>query len=132
LKQKKLEYADRAAKVGKVSIKPTFPESLSLLRTAFEKADPKFREILDEYIENGQIDVYPKKGKRAAPIARAISICRLLFCLIMSTTFDSFKTFAHEMGHAIHTELSKKQPVCIKTIRFQWLKLLAPFFENCF
>jgi oligoendopeptidase F len=130
LKLKKLEYADRAANVGKVSIKPTFPESLGLLRNAFEKADPKFREILDDYIQNGQIDVYPKKGKRGGAYCSGDINMPTFVLLNHIDSLDAYKTFAHEMGHAIHTELSKSQPVLYQNYTISVAEVASTFFEN--
>jgi oligoendopeptidase F len=41
-----LEYVDRAARVGKLSVRPSFDESLTILRSAFSKVDPAFTDIL--------------------------------------------------------------------------------------
>ena len=130
LKEKKLQYADRSAKVGAVSIKPTFAESLSLLRTAFEKVDPLFREILDEYIENGQIDVYPKKGKKGGAYCSGDINMPTFVLLNHIDTLDSLKTFAHEMGHAIHTELSKSQPALYQGYTISVAEVASTLFEN--
>lgn len=130
LKEKKLEYADRGAKVGKVSFKATFEESLAILRTAFEKADPQFREILDDYIRNGQIDVYPKKGKKGGAYCSGDINMPTFVLLNHVDTMDSFKTFAHEMGHSIHTELSKSQPVVYQNYTISVAEVASTFFEN--
>jgi oligoendopeptidase F len=71
-----------------------------------------------------------KKAKRVAPIAREISICLPLFCLNHVDTLDSYKTFAHEMGHAIHTELSKKQPVIYQNYTISVAEVASTFFEK--
>lgn len=130
LKEKKLEYADRAAKVGKISIKATFEDSLALLRTAFEKADPKFKEILDDYIRNGQIDVYPRKGKKGGAYCSGDINMPTYVLLNHVDTMDSFKTFAHEMGHAIHTELSKSQPIIYQSYTISVAEVASTFFEH--
>ncbi len=130
LKQTKLEYADRSAKVGAIAIKPTFEESLSILRSAFEKVDPMFREILDEYVERGQIDVYPKKGKKGGAYCSGDINMPTFVLLNHVDTLDSFKTFAHEMGHSIHTEMSKKQPVLYQNYTISVAEVASTLFEN--
>jgi oligoendopeptidase F len=130
LKQKKLEYADRAAKIGQISFKPTFQESLATLRTAFEKVDPQFREILDEYIKRGQIDIYPKKGKKGGAYCSGDINMPTFVLLNHVDTLDSFKTFAHEMGHAIHTELSKKQAPLYQSYTISVAEVASTLFEN--
>jgi oligoendopeptidase F len=130
LKEKKLQYADRTAKVGKVSIKPTFEESLAILRTSFEKVDPHFREILDEYVANGQIDVYPKKGKKGGAYCSGDINMPTFVLLNHVDTLDSFKTFAHEMGHSIHTELSKSQPVMYQGYTISVAEVASTLFEH--
>ncbi len=130
LKQKKLEYADRAAKVGKVSIHPSFGESLGILRASFEKVDPQFCEILDEYVANGQIDVYPKKGKKGGAYCSGDINMPTFVLLNHVDTLDSFKTFAHEMGHSIHTELSKSQPAVYQGYSISVAEVASTLFEH--
>ncbi len=130
LGEQKLEYADRAAKVGEIKVKPTFEESYKILESAFTKAGPRYVEILKEYVKNGQIDVYPKKGKRGGAYC-AGSIGLPTYVLLNHVdTLDSLKTFAHEMGHAIHTELSKGQTPLYQRYTISAAEVASTLFEN--
>ncbi|HYF10495.1 MAG TPA: hypothetical protein VD967_02715, partial [Candidatus Paceibacterota bacterium] len=68
LKQKALglphmEYADRAAPIGKTEEKIPFEEGLATVRDVFYGIDASYGAILDRFLTAGQIDVFPKKGK---------------------------------------------------------------------
>lgn len=125
-----LEYADRAAKAGKVSFKPSFGESVSILRSALEKADPRFREMLDSFLEGGQIDAYPRKGKRGGAFCSGDIGVPTLVLLNHVDSLNALMTFAHEMGHAFHTELSKSQPPLFQNYTISVAEVASTFFEN--
>ena len=107
LKKKKLVYTDRAVSVGSISKKFTFEQSFEQLKQIFGSIDAKYATILDSYAHNGQIDVYPKVGKKGGAYCWGSYTSPTVVLLNHTDTFDSFRTFAHEMGHAFHTELSK-------------------------
>jgi oligoendopeptidase F len=130
LKEKKLEYADRAGRVGQISIKPTFKESLEILRVAFEKADPLFKSMLDDFVERGQIDVFPRKGKKGGAYCSGDIGLPTFVLLNHVDSLNSLYTFAHEMGHAFHTELSKTQPVLYQSYTISVAEVASTFFEH--
>ncbi len=130
LKLPHLEYADRAAKLGDISVKLTFEDSLKMLTSTFEKLGSKYADILKSYIQNGQIDVYPRKGKKGGAYCSG-SIGLPTYVLLNHTnTLDSYKTFAHEMGHAIHTELSKSQTPLYQGYTISVAEVASTLFEN--
>src|SRR3989344_7814570 len=63
LKEKKITLADRGAKIGDIKTKFDFPKSVAMLRSVLGGFDKDYLDIFNKYLENGQIDVYPKKGK---------------------------------------------------------------------
>ena len=130
LKLKNFEYSDRAAKVGNVSIKPSFEESVEILRSAFSKANPEYKKILDSYLEKGQIDVYPKKGKRGGAFCSSNVDTPTYVFLNHVNSLDSLKTFAHEMGHAIHAEFSKTQTPLYQGHTISVAEVASTLFEN--
>jgi oligoendopeptidase F len=109
LKQKKLSYSDRAAKIGKVKTKFTFDESAKLLKKVLASLDPKYPEILQSYLDNGQIDAFPRVGKRGGAYCSGSYGDPTFVLLNHLDDLHSFTTLAHEMGHAFHTELSNVQ-----------------------
>lgn len=107
--RKRLAYSDRAAKIGTVKTSFSFSESLERLKRTFGAIDPKYRTILERFIEQGQIDAPPRVGKRSGAYCWG-SYEHPSFVLLNHTgELHSFTTFAHEMGHAFHTELSRSQ-----------------------
>jgi oligoendopeptidase F len=57
-------------------------------------------------MEKGQIDFKPRQGKMGGGYCWGTYGNPTFVLLNHVDTFDSFKTFAHEMGHAFHGELS--------------------------
>lgn len=110
LGQSRLKYADRGANVGTTSKKISFEEAVALYRDVLKDLDPAFVEILDRFLKNGQIDVYPKTGKTGGAYCSSEINLPTLVLLNHTNDFKSFMTLAHEMGHAIHAEFSKHQP----------------------
>ena len=104
-----LEYPDRIASLGTIKKRFSFDESVQILRSAFYKAGSEFGSIFDQMLENGQIDVYPKKGKTGGAFCSHGIDTPTLVLLNHTNTFNDVITFGHEMGHAFHAELSKKQ-----------------------
>jgi len=109
LKQKKLSYSDRAAKIGTVSKKFSFGDSVLTFKGILDNLDPRYSPIFDKYLRQGQIDAFPRAGKKSGAYCWG-SYSNPTFVLLNHTdTLYSFNTLAHEMGHAFHTELSKPQ-----------------------
>lgn len=109
LKLKKLTYADRMVDVGKIKATFSFPESVNILKTSFGALDKKYPTILDTYVSKGQIDVFPRVGKRGGAYCWGTYLNPTFVLLNHTDDVNSLSTFAHEMGHAFHTELSRGQ-----------------------
>ncbi len=105
----KLTYADRSAPVGTLKKKIPFTEAVNIVRTAFENLHPRYADIFDKLLANSQIDVYPKKGKTGGAFCSGGVGSPTMILLNQVDDARSLLTFAHEMGHAIHTERSKTQ-----------------------
>ncbi len=107
MKKDHLYYSDRGAGVGKTNKKISFSESYETLQTIFSSVHPEFRNILDRMVLSGQVDVNPKVGKRSGAYCNHYTNTPTMVLLNHTDDFKSLMTFAHEMGHAIHSELSK-------------------------
>jgi len=125
-----LEYADRGAHIGSVKKKFTFDESVEILLDAFAKAGEKYKHILLTFLHNGQIDVFPKVGKTSGAFQTSEYDVPSYVLLNHTDTFNSLQTFAHEMGHAIHSELSKTQPIMYQGYTISVAETASTFFEN--
>ena len=130
LKEKKLYYADRGAKVGELKRKFSFDETVKIISSAFDKFDHKYSEIFNRYLENGQIDVYPAKGKRGGAYCMGTTTVPNMIMLNHTNDFNSVMTLGHEMGHAIHTELSKKQSPIYSAYTISVAETASTLFEN--
>jgi len=130
LKIKNLYYSDRSVPVGKVDRKITFKESSEILLNLFNSIDPEFNNILSKYLENGQIDAYPKQGKTSGAYCADDNNAMTFVLLNHNDTMDSLSTYAHEMGHAIHTEFSKSQNIFYKRYSMSTAETASTLFEQ--
>ena len=128
---KTLGYADRAVGIGRASQKMSFDESVQLFKQSLQEIDPVFLQIFERLINSGQVDVYPKKGKTGGAFC-ASGIDSPTFVLLNNVpNSNSFLTLAHEMGHAFHSELSKKsQPPTYQSYTLSVAEVASTFFEN--
>ncbi|MEN9524431.1 MAG: hypothetical protein RL536_500 [Candidatus Parcubacteria bacterium] len=109
LKQKHLNYSDRAASIGTTQTKYSFDDSVNLVEKAFAKLDQKYPRIIRGYIKNGQIDVFPKTSKAGGAFCSGSYLNPTFILLNHVDSLRSMTTLAHELGHAFHTELSRNQ-----------------------
>jgi oligoendopeptidase F len=129
LKLSNLEYSDRNVGIGENVKEIQFEEAVSILRGIFGGADKRYLDILNSYLENGQIDVYPKVGKTGGAYCAGASKIPTFVLLNYTNTLDQVMTFAHEMGHAIHTEISKVQPALYEHYTISTAEVASTFFE---
>lgn len=130
LQLKKFLYSDRAVSVGKTKRKISFEESYKILSKLFFSIDPEFGEILDGYVRKGQIDVYPKVGKKGGAYCSSDHKVPTFVLLNHTNSFESLSTFAHEMGHAIHGEYSSSQPVLYEDYSTATAEVASTLFES--
>ena len=130
LKQDKLTYADRSAGIGKTDKKITFEEGLQIVSKAFEAMDHDFKDVFHDMLTNGQIDVYPKKGKTGGAYCSANVDTPTLVLLNNVPEMRSVMTLAHEMGHAIHFEYSKDQKPMYQGVSTAVAEVASTFFEQ--
>ncbi len=106
----KLEYHERNIEVSEIDKKYKFEEAYNVVDRTFSELDSDFHEVFDRMFKNNQVDVFPKKGKRSGAFAMTNRIDQPSFILLNYTeSLNDILTMAHEFGHAINFELSKKQ-----------------------
>ena len=108
----------------------TFERGVEIVRSAFLKVDPTYAKILDDYVSNGQIDVYPRQGKQGGGYCWGGYGRPTYILLNWTDDLDSVMTLAHEMGHAIHGELSKSQGVLYSGHSISTAETASTLFEN--
>lgn len=129
----KLPYitaADYSVDIGKISSTIEVQKGVELVRNSLERTHPVFAQIFNSMLSNGRIDMFPKKGKRTgAYCAGGVDVpTSILMNYIPS--IDAVTTLAHEMGHAIHTEMSKTQPILYEGYTISVAEVASTFFEN--
>ncbi|MBP7831802.1 MAG: M3 family oligoendopeptidase [Candidatus Pacebacteria bacterium] len=127
---KKLEYSDRAASVGETKKKITYAEAIDIVGRSFRKANPKYEAILHSYLEQGQIDAFPRKGKKSGAYCWSNVNLPTYVLLNHIENLDSVSTLAHEMGHAIHGEFSKTQSPIYQGHTISVAEVASTLFEN--
>lgn len=126
----KLHYCDRNAKYKKVSGDFSLENSVKLLSSTLSGLDEKYSKILQEFIKNGQIDVYPKPGKIGGAYCSSNFQNPTYVLLNHVDNINSYTTFAHEMGHAIHSELSRSQGPVYSSYSTSTAETASTFFEG--
>ncbi|MCC2632022.1 MAG: hypothetical protein K0S20_721, partial [Patescibacteria group bacterium] len=59
-----LAYHERNVPYGTDNSKYEYDEAVQIVKSAFVKLDPEFASIFQSFLDNGQIDVFPRPGKR--------------------------------------------------------------------
>ncbi|MBI2448505.1 M3 family oligoendopeptidase [Candidatus Microgenomates bacterium] len=104
----RLAYHERNLDYGNLDKNYLFDEAVDLVDRAFQKLDPKFTEIFRSFLANGQIDVYPNKGKSGGAFCVRFAKSKPTFVLLnYNEKLRDIMTIAHEMGHAINNEMVK-------------------------
>ncbi|QQG50016.1 MAG: M3 family oligoendopeptidase [Candidatus Berkelbacteria bacterium] len=128
----KLAYHERSIKYGDIDHNYSYDKALDVVRSALSKVDEEFVEIFEKFVENGQIDVFPKKGKRAGAFCTMYLVSLPTYILLNHT--DSFRdvtTLAHEVGHGINDELIKKrQPATYAHTPLATAEVASTFMED--
>lgn len=130
LKETELTYADRAAQVGEIKTKVPFEKAVDIVRETFGSLDPKYADIFDRLLANGQVDVRPKKGKSGGAFCASGVTVPTYVLLNHIDNFESLKTLAHEMGHAIHAERAKSQRPLYQGHPISTAETASTFFET--
>lgn len=106
---KKLKYHERNIEYGKAEMKYPFEDAVDLVHRVMLRLDREFAEIFEGFIENGQIDVFPRKGKASGAFCAHVLISQPTYILLNHTDkMHDVLTIAHELGHGINNELVRK------------------------
>ena len=106
----KLAYHEKNLPYGKDDTTLPFSEGAQMVADTFQDLDPEFAEIFTTFLARGQIDVYPRQGKRGGAYCAYHGLEHPSYVLLNHTDkMRDVRTIAHEMGHAINNELIRKQ-----------------------
>ena len=110
LGMKKLRYHDRMIEYGRIAGKYSFDRSVEMIRRVFGRLDNEFLTIFNDFMKNGQFDVYPRKGKGSGAFCVHHLITQPTYIFLNHTDkLSDVLTLAHELGHGINNELIRKK-----------------------
>lgn len=127
--QKTIPYVNKYDPIGP-ELKPSFQESIEICRDVFYSVKEEYGEIFDKLFLDGQVDVYPKAGKRGGAFMSATENLPTFVMLNHKDDFKSLETIAHEMGHAVHAECSKVQSVLYEDFSTTTAETASTLFEQ--
>lgn len=132
LGEKTLSYVDRNVEVGTVQHSFSFDISVELVKNAFLKAGQWYSTTLEEFLRNGQVDVFPRPKKTSGAYCIG-TIGNPVFVLLNHTNdLHSTEVIAHEMGHAFHWIFSQEQPEHYRHHTMATAEVASTFFEQVF
>ncbi|MBC7981623.1 hypothetical protein H7X65_00950 [Candidatus Parcubacteria bacterium] len=107
-----------------------FEDACKMVKDSFQEIDPEFADIFQSYLENGQIDAFPAKGKRTGAFCCHQSQVPTYVLTNYSGKMSDITTLAHEMGHSIHADLSKPLGPMYESYTTSVAEVASNFFEN--
>ncbi|MDR2598226.1 MAG: M3 family oligoendopeptidase [Holosporales bacterium] len=134
LKKEKLEYWDRNVQVNRSGIlekKFEYRDAIQLVLGTFGSFSEIFREIANNFIENGWIDVYPRDGKTSGAFSHGCSPD--VHPYILLNHFNGLRdvfTMIHELGHGIHQTLSGSNGPLLADTPVTLSEVASLFAEN--
>lgn len=106
----RLAYHERNVPYGRIDKRYDFETAADLAHRVFGKLDGRFAEIFESFLANGQIDVFPRQGKRHGAFCIYNNLSQPTYVLLNHTDkLQDVLTLAHEMGHAINDELMRER-----------------------
>lgn len=108
--QSSLAYHERNVEVGSINKKFDYPYAERLVLDVFKDLDSEFHKIMVDAFDEKRVDVYPRQGKYGGAFCVHGGTKQPVYVLLNYTgQLRDVTTLAHELGHAIHNELSRKQ-----------------------
>jgi len=107
---KRLEYHERNVEYGVVSRRYPYAKAVNLVYGVMNKLDKQFSDIFARFINNGQIDAFPRKGKDSGAFCIHHLMIQPTFILLNHAgKLHDVLTIAHELGHGINNELIREK-----------------------
>jgi oligoendopeptidase F len=131
LGQETIGYHERNVPISKIDKEYEFEEGLEIVKDVFYSIDKEFGDILTSFIDNGQLDAFPKANKSGG--AYCIHVNRNLPTYILlnyNSKVNDVLTIAHESGHGIHSELVSKQNSLNDDYSLALAEVASTFFED--
>lgn len=126
---KALAYAQKYDTIGS-DLTISFADAITICRDVFYQVNPAYGLIFDNMLKNGQIDVYPKAGKRGGAFMSDQTGHPVQVMLNHTDTFKALETLAHEMGHAVHAVCSSTNSPLYDGHSIVTAETASTLFEN--
>ncbi|MBV9453885.1 MAG: M3 family oligoendopeptidase [Rubrobacter sp.] len=105
-----LHYHERNVEIGEVAKEYPYREAVDLVYESLYELDPEFGEIFADFVKNGRIDAYPRKGKRGGAFCSYDRLPTPVYILLNYTNkLRDVMTLAHETGHGINDEIMRQK-----------------------
>jgi oligoendopeptidase F len=105
----KLAYHERNLEYGKIEKDYNWEDSVNLVYKVFDELDGEFGEIFRKFVNDGQLDAFPKKGKSGGAFCTMGSKIYPVYLLLNHTNkLRDVSTIAHEAGHGVNHYLINK------------------------
>ena len=94
--------------VKEVDFKIPYMEAVELIKTALHPLGKDYSTIMDEAFSSRWVDIYENKGKRSGAYSSGSYDSKPYILMNYHDTLDNAFTLAHELGHSIHSYLTRK------------------------
>lgn len=102
--------SDRYAPLGKAARTYTFEQAKELVLASFDEIHPEFTRIAKDFFDKNWIDAAPLAGKKGGAYCECASPAMHPYVFMnFNGSANDVMTLAHELGHAIHFVLGRKQ-----------------------
>jgi len=121
-------YASAAAEVRRTY---PFPAARELIREALSPLGGAYTDLIERACRERWIDIYPNRGKQSGAYVNNTYGVHPYIKLNHIDDFNSVTTFAHELGHAIHSNLADaRQPFATAQYSLFLAEIASTFNEN--
>ncbi len=122
---------DRFIPLAESSSKFSFEEAKELFLNSIKHLNDEFKNKAKEALEDGYIDVYEQDGKQTGAYSWGALNEHPYILLNYDDTLNSVFTFAHEIGHSMHSLFSAEtQPVATQDYTIFVAEIASTFNEH--
>lgn len=107
-----MAYYDIMADIGENKQKYTVEQAEELVKQCTKALGDEYQAVLEEKFNQHVIDYFPNENKTSGAYSSGAYGCPSIVLMNFMEDYNSVSTLAHEIGHAMHSELSDRaQPM---------------------